>query len=72
MFYLAYKIFSLAQKVFIFVIKTDSTTAVSYINNLGGVKSIPCHEITRELWLWCLGRKLHLSAEELLGVLIIL
>lgn len=48
-------------------LKLDNTTAVAYINNLGGVKSIPCHKIAKEIWLWALERNIHLSAEHLPG-----
>ena len=30
----------------------DNTTAVSYINSMGG-RSLTCNQITRELWVWC-------------------
>ena len=46
---------------------TDSSTAVSYINNMGGVKSMKCHRITREIWLWAIDKHNHLSAEHLPG-----
>ena len=49
-------------------IKSDNSTAVSYINNLGGVKSITCHKIAREIWIWAISRNNHISAEHLPGV----
>ena len=48
-------------------IRSDSTTAVSYINNLGGVKSLPCHKVAKDIWLWAFERNNHLSAEHLPG-----
>ena len=48
-------------------IKTDNTTAVAYINNLGGVKSLKCHVQAKNIWLWAMERKIHISAEHLPG-----
>ena len=48
-------------------IQSDSTTAVHYINNLGGVKSMKCHSIAKDIWLWALNKNNHLSAEHLPG-----
>ena len=35
-------------------IRTDNTTAVTYINKLGGVKSIDCHKVVKEIWSWAI------------------
>ena len=35
-------------------IMSDSSTAVNYINNFGGVKSIACNEIAKQIWKLCL------------------
>ena len=48
-------------------IKSDNTTAVSYVNHLGGCKSIECHKVTREIWEWAIDRNNHLSAEFIAG-----
>ena len=48
-------------------IKSDNTTAVAYINNFGGCRSLDCHNIAKEIWLWAFARNLHLSAEHLPG-----
>ena len=48
-------------------IQTDNTTAVSYINNFGGVKSAQCHKVTKEIWLWAMSRQNYLSAAYLPG-----
>ena len=48
-------------------IQSDSTTAVHYINNLGGVKSMTCHKVAKDIWLWALSNDNHLSAEHLPG-----
>ena len=48
-------------------VKSDNTTAVAYINNFGGVKSLNCHEVAKEIWLWAIDRRIHVSAEHLPG-----
>lgn len=48
-------------------IKCDNTTAVSYINHLGGCKSIECHKVTKEIWEWAIERNIILSAEFIAG-----
>ena len=47
-------------------LRMDNTTAVDYVNHLGGPGQQPwCRE--RELWDWCLDRQITLSAEYLPG-----
>lgn len=45
----------------------DNTTAVSYINNLGGTVSKELLRLARALWMWCLKRNIHLTAQHLPG-----
>ena len=45
----------------------DNTTAVAYINNMGGSHSLVCNDIANDIWLWCLHRNLWLSAAHLPG-----
>ena len=33
-------------------IKSDNVTAVMYVNDLGGLKSLSCYEISKTSWLW--------------------
>ena len=44
----------------------DNTTAVSYINSMGG-RSLNCNQITRELWVWCVNHGIWLSAAHIPG-----
>ena len=44
----------------------DNTTAVSYINSMGG-RSLTCNQITRELWVWCANHGIWLSAARIPG-----
>ena len=48
-------------------IRVDNTTAVAYINNLGGVKSESCHQVAKAIWIWAIEREIFLSAEFLPG-----
>jgi len=48
-------------------IRSDNITAVTYINNLGGVRSIKCHKLTKQIWSWAINNNIHLSAEHLPG-----
>ena len=42
------------------VVQTDNTTAVAYINAMGGIKSIPCNEMATMIWDRCLNQQ-HLA-----------
>ncbi|XP_060558153.1 uncharacterized protein LOC132718470 [Ruditapes philippinarum] len=44
----------------------DNTTSCSYINKFGG-KSENLDLIARSIWIWCIDRKIHLSAAHLPG-----
>ena len=48
-------------------IKSDNTTAVAYVNNKGGVKSLDCHRIALEIWSWAIDRDIIITAEHLPG-----
>ena len=47
----------------------DNTTAVAYVNNLGGSVSALAMKLARELhvWMWCLECQIHLTAQHLPG-----
>ena len=44
------------------LIRTDSTTAISYINKYGGCKSINCQIVAKSIWQWCENRQLLIFA----------
>ena len=46
----------------------DNTTAVSYINRMGGTHSEACHNVSMLLWNWAEARNLWLSAAHIPGV----
>lgn len=45
----------------------DNSTAVAYINNMGGTKSHSLNTLSRALWEWCLSRNLHITAQHVPG-----
>lgn len=45
----------------------DNTTAVSYINAMGGTHSLECNKITPEIWTWCIQRNIWVTAISLPG-----
>ena len=47
-------------------VKSDSSTAVSYINNQGG-SVLSLLEITKQIWFWCINRNLFISAVHIPG-----
>ena len=50
------------------LLRLDNTTAVAYVNKLGGTVSPRLNSIVRELWLWCMNRDITLVAEHLPGL----
>ena len=34
-------------------VMSDSSIAITYINNKGSIKSKTCNEIAKEIWSWC-------------------
>ena len=46
----------------------DNTTAIAYINHMGGTKSHNCNELGKEIWEWCVERKIWLTAFHIPGV----
>ena len=45
----------------------DNTTAVSYINHMGGQKSIECNKQAKEIWEWCISKNVWISAAHIPG-----
>ena len=66
---LALKAFVKNQHHLTALLKLDNTTAVAYINNQGGTVSKDLVSLTRDLWMWCLERNIHIEAQHLPGVL---
>jgi len=50
------------------LLKMDNSTAVFYVNRMGGTHSTLLSNLAVHLWQWCLERNVSLSAEHLPGV----
>lgn len=44
------------------LLRIDNTTAIAYINRMGGVQYPHLNDIARKIWLWCEKRKIFLFA----------
>ena len=42
-------------------IMTDNSTAISYINRQGGIRSMLCNNVTTEIWEFCIKGCIHIS-----------
>ena len=49
-------------------IELDNSTAVCYINEMGGTKSVKCNHVAQMLWEWCIERGIWVSANHIPGV----
>ena len=49
-------------------IRTDNTTALAYVKNMGGTKSKPCNELSKLIWSWAEARGCWLSVVHIPGV----
>ena len=49
-------------------VRTDNSTTLACINRKGSARQ-ECNDITRLIWLWCLGKDINLTAVHLPGVL---
>lgn len=50
-------------------IKTDNTTAVASVRNIGGSHSLPFNDIAIQIWKWCVPRNVWLSISPIPGEL---
>ena len=66
---LAVKTFLKDQRNVHVLLRMDNTTAVAYVNHLGGTVSQELVSLTKDLWLWCLERNIHMTAQHLPGSL---
>ena len=49
-------------------IRIDNTTAVHYVNAMGGVVSKNCNLLSKKVWKWCISRQIWLSASHIPGI----
>ena len=50
------------------LLRLDNTSALAYINNLGGTVSPELVDLAKTQWMWCLERNIHITAQHLPGV----
>ena len=50
-------------------LKVDNSTALSYINNMGGIRSPCLDSLSRLLWEWCIEQDIFVSAQHIPGKL---
>ncbi|CAB4009624.1 Poly P3 [Paramuricea clavata] len=48
-------------------IMCDNTTAVTYINEMGGCRSVECNTIAQTIWSWAIAKGIWLSAAHIAG-----
>ena len=66
---LAVRTFAKERSGITILLKIDNTTAVAYINRMGGTASPMLWQLTKDLWLWCMERNILLQAQHLPGAL---
>ena len=49
-------------------LELDNTTAVAYVNAMGGNQSPECNAVARQMWLWCIPKNIILIAAHIPGV----
>ena len=49
-------------------IQLDNVTAVAFINNMGGTRSLACKKKARKIWLWCIPKNIWLSSTHIPGI----
>ena len=47
-------------------IKSDITTAIAYVNNMGGSVFSSCDRLAKEIWTYCSERKIWLSEKKIM------
>ena len=65
--FFAIKSFCQNERNVVVKIFLDNTTAIAYINNMGGCKSIDCNRLAVDIWNWCLERQIYVIAAFLPG-----
>ena len=48
-------------------VQSDNTTTVSYINEMGGIKSVLCNDMAQTIWAWCIDSNIWLIACHIPG-----
>lgn len=46
---------------------SDNSSAIAYVNNMGGIKSQEMNELALKLWFWCIDRNIWVSLDHVPG-----
>ena len=65
----AVKSFSKNQSMLTLLLRIDNTSAVAYIDILGGTVSPQLVALAKKLWMWCLERNIYIIVQHMPGVL---
>ena len=65
--FLALQAFCNNEKEMSILLRLDNTTAVAYLNNMGGTNSIACNQMAKTIWEWCRTRNIWIEASYLPG-----
>ena len=50
------------------MLKLDNTTAVAYINKIGGTISASCNKLAKDIWNWAKGQDIWITASHVPGI----
>ena len=67
--FLSLKFFLKSQENVHVQIMTDNSTSLSYLNRMGGTKSVTLSNLALDIWRWCLRKVIHISAVHVAGLL---
>ena len=48
-------------------VKSDNTTTIAYINNMGGSVFEKCNELAKHVWHFCIQENIWISAVHIIG-----
>ena len=65
--FLAFKCYFRNRRRIYVLLKMDNTSAVAYINKMGGTASPALNSLNKEFWLWCMERDISVQAQHLAG-----
>ena len=66
--FFALKAFCLNRQCCSVQLQLDNSTAVTYINNMGGTKSLGLNDLTIQMWEWSTERSIWISAVHIAGI----
>ena len=67
--FLAFKCYFRERRSIHVLLKMDNTSAVAYINKMGGTVSPALNNLNKQFWLWCMERDISVQAQHLAGKL---